>query len=366
MSFPTKSLITFCSGVALCYTSVWLFSEQPLSLSFQPAHAYNRLLSLVAEAPEQAKVEPLQNKPKPAEINTRPKANPTALLQTYLEQEEYTRLLNLYEEAFKEGKEQPFVRPIFLHISERVASNPMVAKQLAVELLAIDYGNLFFHYLALDSNIELANYPQALEHLIFMRDAYVPEPFTEAVALKQKRLLQDYAQELIERSDRPALEAFIGQLEYLNELELASSLQSKLEQLTQSEYLAGLYPLQIQMTPVGNHHVVEVVLNGEVSVELLLDTGASSVAIATEVIDQLNYQMVRENVLFNSANGQHTADYVELESIRVGEVELTDFTVSTLNNYHSDKASGLLGQSFLSLFDWKVDQENHLLYLAPK
>lgn len=370
----TKTLLAFLAGAASTYGGLYLLNEQPIKLNLSPSQVVQRVDFLLGGKellPEQKPVtQPgeLFAQLEVSEEKQNPRHVPDELGQfkALLAQHNYSHAFELYETKIKAGLEQAYIRPLYLHIFERVQSQPSRAKQLSEQSLALDYGNLYFHYLALLANIELTNYPKAFEHLIYMRDAYVPEALAEPVLLQQKLLIQAYTAELEVSQDTSQIQELIRLLEYLNELEMAAKLDAKLKALERQQYLGSLYPMQIPLKPMGKHHLVEVVLNGDVTVELLLDTGASFVAISKQTLEPLRYELVRQGVVFNSANGQHKADLVALESIRVGEIELTDFQVSTLDNYHSNGDAGLLGQSFLSLFDWKLDQENHLLYLAPK
>ena len=199
-----------------------------------------------------------------------------------------------------------------------------------------------------------------------MRDAYVPERLMEQVAKQQQLLLKAYIQELDESGDIEAMDVLLGQLYYLNEPETADRLRQIIKQHEKINQLASLYPTQIQMTPMGRHHLVEVVLNDSLTLELILDTGASYVSVSDFALAQVHYELKRQGVTFQTANGQSQGDIVMIDSFRVGDIELTNFELSTLVNYPTQRNAGLLGQGFLSLFDWQIDQKHHVLYLAPK
>lgn len=97
------------------------------------------------------------------------------------------------------------------------------------------------------------------------------------------------------------------------------------------------------------HYRAEALINGE-KVDVLVDTGATGVAISQKVADRLNLKS-QAAVRTSTANGDSVSYLTRLDSIKLGGVEAHD--VSALI---SPGLSGevLLGMSFLSRMDVRL------------
>lgn len=116
----------------------------------------------------------------------------------------------------------------------------------------------------------------------------------------------------------------------------------------------------------GDHYLVNVELEGEVSLELMIDTGASKTVVKKSLLagvaglldDALSMQM-------NTANGRAQGLAVRLSKINIAKLHL-DYLDVVLMELPKFKYDGLLGMNLLSQFDFKIDQENLVLKLSPK
>ena len=116
------------------------------------------------------------------------------------------------------------------------------------------------------------------------------------------------------------------------------------------------------------HIIVEAVLNKNVPVSLVLDTGATLVLLSKEIGDKLKIKVNRRSqmVEMQLADGRKTkAAFVVLESITVQGVEAKNIEAAVLleNINGTGFMDGLLGMSFLKNFNFKVDQRNKKLIL---
>ena len=127
------------------------------------------------------------------------------------------------------------------------------------------------------------------------------------------------------------------------------------------------------MEKKGEHFIVESTLSDEYTVKLLIDTGASYSSVSSYVIAQLVQDNLAEKIgsrLMYTASGQVEADIYKLNKLSIGNYSVADITVAELNLNAGSNAQnnydGLLGMSFLSQFQFSIDQNKQKLNLSPK
>ena len=104
----------------------------------------------------------------------------------------------------------------------------------------------------------------------------------------------------------------------------------------------------LQCDPSG-HYRAEAFING-VKARVLVDTGATGVAISQQLADQLGLQS-RIAVRTHTANGETVAYMVRLDSVRLGGIEARDVSAAIVPGLGGD---ALLGMSFLSRMDIRL------------
>ncbi len=97
------------------------------------------------------------------------------------------------------------------------------------------------------------------------------------------------------------------------------------------------------------HYRAEALINGE-KVEVLVDTGATGVAISQGVADKLNLASLNA-IRTNTANGDSVGYMVRLNSVKIGGVEAHDVAAMIAPGLGGDV---LLGMSFLSRMDVRL------------
>lgn len=111
----------------------------------------------------------------------------------------------------------------------------------------------------------------------------------------------------------------------------------------------------------GGHYITSGQINGT-TVQFMVDTGATSVAMTVAEANRigLNYQQ-GQRIMLATANGNVPAHVVRLNSVRIGEVEVSgvDAVVAPREMPYI-----LLGNSFLSRFQLKT--ENNVLTLERR
>jgi aspartyl protease family protein len=97
------------------------------------------------------------------------------------------------------------------------------------------------------------------------------------------------------------------------------------------------------------HYRSEAFINNE-KVDVLIDTGATGVAISQQVADRLNLKSI-DAIRTNTANGDSIGYMVRLRSIKIGGVEAHDVAAMIAPGLNGDV---LLGMSFLSRMDVRL------------
>lgn len=97
------------------------------------------------------------------------------------------------------------------------------------------------------------------------------------------------------------------------------------------------------------HYRAEALINNQ-KVSVLVDTGATGVAISQAVADKLQLKSVAA-VRTNTANGDSVGYMVRLESVKVGGVEANDVSAMIAPSLGGDV---LLGMSYLGRMDVRL------------
>lgn len=100
---------------------------------------------------------------------------------------------------------------------------------------------------------------------------------------------------------------------------------------------------------VDGHYRAEALINGE-KVEVLVDTGATGVAISQRVADKLGLASLNA-IRTNTANGDSIGYMVRLNSVKIGGVEANDVAAMIAPGLGGDV---LLGMSFLARMDVRL------------
>lgn len=97
------------------------------------------------------------------------------------------------------------------------------------------------------------------------------------------------------------------------------------------------------------HYRAEALINGE-KVNVLVDTGATGVAISQRIADKLNLSSI-DAVRTNTANGNSIGYMVRLKTLKIGGVNAHDVAAMIAPGLDGDV---LLGMSFLGRMDVRL------------
>jgi clan AA aspartic protease (TIGR02281 family) len=114
----------------------------------------------------------------------------------------------------------------------------------------------------------------------------------------------------------------------------------------------------------GNHFLVDARL-GSQQARLLIDTGASLTMLTPEMLKRrgLAARATGRTGLFTTANGRVSAPIYRLDSVSIGDWQVSDLDVGVLELGDSG-IDGLLGMNFLRHFQFFIDQHEALLRLS--
>ncbi len=119
-------------------------------------------------------------------------------------------------------------------------------------------------------------------------------------------------------------------------------------------------------TPEGNQVVVDALLDNTTLARLVVDTGASIVLISSDVAARLGlrYEDIDTEIGITLADGSTTvAKPIVLNSVKVGEAEVTNVQAAILDKGFVGGNDGLLGMSFLNNFIMSIDTAGNQLIL---
>lgn len=109
----------------------------------------------------------------------------------------------------------------------------------------------------------------------------------------------------------------------------------------------GVHEVVLQRNRMGHYNVTGTI-NGH-TVEFMLDTGSTDIAIPADLARSLGLQRLGQ-MEFNTANGVASGYLTRLDSVRVGNIELHDLSASINPNMSDDIV--LLGMSFLKKIEF--------------
>jgi len=134
---------------------------------------------------------------------------------------------------------------------------------------------------------------------------------------------------------------------------------SERDPATEPDDLPISEPGMVKLTPTkpGGTVVVEAMLNGRLTVPMLLDTGADFTVLTKQVARDLRISSLEDlpKLPFKTAGGMVMFPIATLQSLRVGTAEARDVNVAIDTDGHMPM--GLLGMTFLRHFKVTVDQQ---------
>ena len=131
--------------------------------------------------------------------------------------------------------------------------------------------------------------------------------------------------------------------------------------------LKGTGKANIKINKNGGAIFSQVKINGTLTGKFIVDTGASLVTLTTKFADKLGlpYQQWKSDILY-TANGSTIVKIGRLDSVSLQGISAKNVEVAIIENKNNDGTDGLLGLSFLSRFNMKMEANQGYLKLDSK
>lgn len=147
--------------------------------------------------------------------------------------------------------------------------------------------------------------------------------------------------------------------------------QKNATKVQENERKPSSNPRVIDVEMVSGHMGVTVLLNNKVKASLLIDTGASVVMLTKEKGKELGLNLDKEvpDAEMQVADGRKVkAKYIILNSLKIKNIESNNIAAVVLCEDVKGAAfkDGLLGMSFLSKFNLKLDNDNQRIILDER
>jgi aspartyl protease family protein len=131
--------------------------------------------------------------------------------------------------------------------------------------------------------------------------------------------------------------------------------------------LKGTGKASIKINKNGGAIFSQVKINGMLTGKFVVDTGASMVTLTTKFADKLGLPYQKwENKLLYTANGSTNAKIGRLDNVSLQGISAKNVEVAVIENTNNDGTDGLLGLSFLSRFNMKMEANQGYLKLDSK
>jgi len=315
----------------------------------------------------------------------------------YLNKKEFQNALDIYQSGVTNENIKMYQNYLFKFVENMLIQKDSNSLTLINMFVEIEYNNTKALYLQSKILFQNGYFQKSILTLRQLKNFYLETQFEDKVNYTLNEFSTFYIQKLQKNQEHEKLIKFLNTLlnqdsnnpKYifmlaklyfdLNSLDKAKELlqqisydetyknqvQQLLTLINKKIELSQKFSQTIALEKVGTHFLIKAVLNEEVAVKLLLDTGASMTVINDSIINKIEHTITNDKIRMNTAGGIVSAKIVRIDSFLMEEVLSTNIEVisSPLKDNIFD---GLLGMSFLKQFDFYIDQENSTLYLNPK
>ena len=158
-------------------------------------------------------------------------------------------------------------------------------------------------------------------------------------------------------------------------VELEREKQAKIQELAERKRQAELArekylkSLETEVVIKGNQVLVPTMLSNagkKMEVLLLLDTGASIVALHQEIAEQLGLRPIKEGVSRVAGGGIIRSGLAQLDQLTIGPLDMEDTYVTIIQHKGPSVGfDGLLGMNFLRNVNFTIDYQNQVIKWRP-
>lgn len=123
---------------------------------------------------------------------------------------------------------------------------------------------------------------------------------------------------------------------------------------------------RVALKLLADQYVVTIVINDQMKIPVLIDTGAAVTILEPDVLQALGYNLAGPSEYFATANGVVEAPMVWVDTLTIGGSRLQGVAIGGLTLGLDKDVRGLLGMNVLRHFDFKIDQSQRLLILSDR
>lgn len=290
------------------------------------------------------------------------------------------------------------IRRLWLSHAESLINNQdyLAAQQALMNYLDFSSEEADFHYLMLQVLQAQEFFDEAIKYAYNIQ-YYLYEPIQRDKSILQARkLAQNEIDKLLAFKNWEQLSLFLNELisldpEYL--LFYWRAAQAEFEQGAYELAIDNLQPLfdsanfnvrarklekqilalqqaafEVPLQKQGEHYIVSGLINDDVNVNLLIDTGASISLLSYETFNNIAQQQALtyiKSIQVNTAGGNVTADLYQVPVFAIDEFAVENMLFAVSRYYESDN-DGLLGMNYLRRFKFSLNQNTHTLSLENK
>ena len=273
-------------------------------------------------------IEKIQTKIKPVKNYTiQDKLIPIEQFKLHIYKKRYKEAMEIYSNFMNSEDINQYQYFLFSYIESLISQNDKNAIVLVELFLNIEYENSYGLYFLSQIQTQNKDYKKGLKILYELKNNYLEDDLSKAVTkdiIIIEQLLRDK-----------------------NEL----------------KRLSKIYNKKIKLKKYGKDFIVQAILNGSIKVNLLIDTGASISSINNSVLQKLQYKVLNNNIILNTAAGDIDAKLIQINTLTLDDIAIFDFELTVSSIELSKMFDGLLGMNFLNKFKFYIDQKNAILYL---
>lgn len=319
------------------------------------------------------------------------------LFVSYLNTAQYQKALDIYQANVTNDNLKQYQNYLFDYVNNMIFEKDSNSLELINKFIAIEYNNTHALYLKAQILFQNKYFKEAILTLNNMKAFYLEKELEDKVNFSINDYATAYIQKLQEKQNHKELIDFLKVLlnqnpnnskytyilakQYfdLNNYDMAKELLNKLVNdetykneakeilalINKKIELSQKFTKKIKLQKNGDHFLIKAILNEDVTVTLLLDTGASVTIIDDSIMNKINYTMTNQNVELNTAGGFVTAKQVLIKTFSIDDTIVKDMQI-VISKMYDNSFDGLLGMSFFRQFDFYIDQKNSILYLNAK
>lgn len=308
---------------------------------------------------------------------------------------------NLFEDAmlfYMDAEESDMVEYkaiVTNYFHTRINSSPDESIGEMLQFMEIEPESRVVQYLLLNLYVQKKEYLKAMDQIIILKENYINDSDEKKLDVLLKTTSDSYIETLKKYKNFDELIPFLEQMmgydlsktyyalelaklyfdlqkydesrillfEAKEDVTYGKQAQNLLGKIEKLEEVAREYDHKIPLQKRGEHFSVRVTVDDTVTLNLLLDTGATYTLVAEGKL--FSPTVLRKNMKLRTAGGEITADLCRVETFSLQDIELQQFKIMVAPFEH-EGIDGLLGMNFFKKFKFYIDQKEMMLYLSEK